>query len=83
MSTVYFIHKPLSNLCITTNPCLKINFINHVYLFIYPISPPICILKFVDKNFIDGAVPEKALECALFKKILNQIFIFEYFSKLP
>ena len=24
---VYFIHKPLSNLCIITKPCLKINFI--------------------------------------------------------
>ena len=44
-----------------------------IYIFVYPMSPPIYIytcstLKFVDKIFIEGAMPEKALKYAFFFK---------------
>ena len=39
-----------------------------IYIYIYICST----LKFVDNIFIEGAMPEKALNYALFQKNLNQ-----------
>ena len=39
-------------------------YIQYTYIYIYTCST----LKFVDKIFIEGAMPEKALKYALFQK---------------
>ena len=52
---------------------LYIYIYNYTYMYVYTCST----LKFVDKNFIEGAMPEKK---TFFKNVKTTILIFEYFQ---